>query len=164
MIFWGHPLPFDQRYRHAPPGGVSHRRGPRRRRNFLPAQRLSAIFQGQAAVLRLKLPCLCSWTVRRQEIAREYRGRLAAARVEIPLDDPGDECVYHQSVIYVNNRSSVTSQLAACGFDRAVHYPNPLHLQSAYSSRGYPPGTFPRAERACERVLSIPMFMTITAE
>lgn len=118
----------------------------------------------QAAVLPVKLPGLYSCTVRRQEIAREYRGQLAAARLEIPLDDPGDECVYHQFVIYGNNRGAVTSQLAACGIDTAVHYPKPLHLQSAYSSLGYPPRTFPQAERASERVLSIPMFPTITAE
>ena len=50
----------------------------------------------QAAVLRVKLLRLYSRTVRRQEIAREYGGQLAAARLETPLDDPGDECLYHQ--------------------------------------------------------------------
>ena len=45
-----------------------------------------------------------------------------------------------------------------------MHYPRQLHLQTAYSSLGYPPETFPQAKRASERVLSIPMFPTITAE
>jgi dTDP-4-amino-4,6-dideoxygalactose transaminase len=45
-----------------------------------------------------------------------------------------------------------------------VHYPRPVHLQPAYSSLGYPPGIFPHSERACERVLSLPMFPSLTAE
>ena len=55
----------------------------------------------QGAVLRIKLRRLYAWTERRQEIAREYRRSLAGARLEIPVDDPRDECVYHQFVIYV---------------------------------------------------------------
>jgi dTDP-4-amino-4,6-dideoxygalactose transaminase len=80
------------------------------------------------------------------------------------VDDPRDECAYHQFVIYAGNRGAVASQLAAREIETAIHYPKPLHLQPAYSSLGYPPGTFPHAERACERVLSIPMFPEITAE
>jgi DegT/DnrJ/EryC1/StrS aminotransferase family len=37
-------------------------------------------------------------------------------------------------------------------------------LQPAYSSLGYPVGTFCNAERACERVLSLPLFPSMTAE
>jgi dTDP-4-amino-4,6-dideoxygalactose transaminase len=118
----------------------------------------------QGAVLRIKLRHLYKWTARRQEIAREYRRLLAGARLEIPVDDPRDECVYHQFVIYVNNRNAVVSQLAARGIETVVHYPRPVHLQPAYSSLGLPPGTFPKAERACDRVLSLPMHTGLTAE
>jgi dTDP-4-amino-4,6-dideoxygalactose transaminase len=118
----------------------------------------------QGAVLRIKLRHLYAWTARRQEIAREYRRLLANARVELPVDDPRDECVYHQFVIYANNRNSVVSQLAARGIETVVHYPKPAHLQPAYSSLGCPPGTFPNAERACERVLSLPVHPGLTAE
>jgi dTDP-4-amino-4,6-dideoxygalactose transaminase len=118
----------------------------------------------QGAVLRIKLRHLDTWTARRQEIAREYRRLLAGARVEMPVDDPRDECVYHQFVIYVKNRNAVMTQLAAREIETAVHYPRPLHLQPAYSSLGYPLGTFPFAERACERVLSLPIFAGMTAE
>jgi dTDP-4-amino-4,6-dideoxygalactose transaminase len=72
--------------------------------------------------------------------------------------------MYHQFVIYVKNRTSVIAQLAARGIDTAVHYPKPIHLQPAYSSLGYPVGTFCNAERACERVLSLPLFPSMTAE
>ena len=118
----------------------------------------------QGAVLRIKLRRLHAWTQKRREIAKEYRRLLESARVEMPQDDPRDECVYHQFVIYVNNRNSVIAQLAARGIDTAVHYPKPIHLQPAYCTLGYPAGTFPHAEHACERVLSLPIFPSMTAE
>jgi dTDP-4-amino-4,6-dideoxygalactose transaminase len=118
----------------------------------------------QGAVLRVKLRHLYAWTARRQEIAREYRRLLAGARVEMPVDDPRDECVYHQFVIYASNRNAVVTQLAAREIETVVHYPRPVHLQPAYSSLGCPPGTFPHAERACERVLSLPIHPLLTAD
>ncbi len=118
----------------------------------------------QGAILRIKLRRLYAWTARRQEIAREYRSRLARVRADIPVDDPRDECVYHQFVLYVANRNAVVSQLNARGIETVVHYPRPVHLQPAYSSIGYPPGTFPHAERACERVFSLPIFPGLSAE
>jgi dTDP-4-amino-4,6-dideoxygalactose transaminase len=118
----------------------------------------------QGAVLRIKLRRLYAWTARRREIAREYRQALAGARLEIPVDDPRDESVYHQFVIYAGNRGAVISQLAAREIETAIHYPTPLHLQPAYSSLGYPPGTFPHSEHACGSVLSLPVHPYLTAE
>lgn len=118
----------------------------------------------QGAVLRIKLRCLDSWNARRREIAAEYRRLLACARLGMPQDDPRDECVYHQFVIYVKNRNAVIADLAARGIETAVHYPRPLHLQPAYSTLGYPPGTFPHSEQACEQVLSLPSYPGLTSE
>jgi dTDP-4-amino-4,6-dideoxygalactose transaminase len=118
----------------------------------------------QGAVLRIKLRRLYAWTARRQEIAREYRRLLAGARLQMPVDDPRDECVYHQFVVYASNRNAVVAQLAAREIETVVHYPTPVHLQPAYSSLGLPPGTFPHAEGACERALSLPLHPGLTAE
>ena len=54
--------------------------------------------------------------------------------------------------------------LAARGVGTAVHYPRPIHLQTAYAWLGHLPGSFPHAERACERVLSMPLFPEMTIE
>jgi dTDP-4-amino-4,6-dideoxygalactose transaminase len=118
----------------------------------------------QGAVLRIKLRRLHQWTTKRREIAAEYRRLLLGARLELPVDAPHDQCVYHQFVIYVQNRGAVIAQLAERGIETAVHYPKPLHLQPAYSSLGYPPTTFPHTERACEHVLSLPIYPTLTSE
>ena len=104
------------------------------------------------------------WNARRREFAAEYRRVLSGARLEMPVDDPRDECVYHQFVVYVKNRNAVIARLTERGIETAVHYPRPLHLQPAYSSLGYPPGTFPHSEQACEHVLSLPIFPGMTAE
>jgi dTDP-4-amino-4,6-dideoxygalactose transaminase len=116
----------------------------------------------QAAVLRVKLKCLHRWTERRRDIARCYRELLAQTRVEIPVDDPRDECVYHQFAVYVNDRDRVRDALEAVGVGTAVHYPRPVHLQPAYVGLGYAPGSLPHAERACERVLCLPLFPELT--
>ena len=112
----------------------------------------------QGAVLRVKLKHFHEWTGKRQALVRQYCERLARARVELPYDDPRDECAYHQFAVYVDRRDAVRAELEARGIGIAVHYPRPLHLQPAYASLGLPQGTFPHAERACERVLSLPLY------
>jgi dTDP-4-amino-4,6-dideoxygalactose transaminase len=118
----------------------------------------------QGAVLRIKLKRLDAWTARRREIARLYRERLAGARLEMPVDDPGADGVYHLFVVYVDGRERVREALAARGVGTAIHYPLPLHLQKAYGHLARGAGSFPHAERACERVLSVPFFPEMTTE
>jgi dTDP-4-amino-4,6-dideoxygalactose transaminase len=118
----------------------------------------------QGAVLRVKLKRFDAWTARRQEIARLYQNLLAGSRVTAPQDDPRSESVYHQFVIYVENRDAVRAALEARGVQTAVHYPRPVHLQKAYGWLGHKPGSFPNTERACDRVLSLPLFPEMTNE
>jgi dTDP-4-amino-4,6-dideoxygalactose transaminase len=66
--------------------------------------------------------------------------------------------------VYLSCRDKVRAQLEARGVETMVYYPRPLHLQQAYASLGYPQGSFPLAERACERVLSLPLYPELTDE
>lgn len=118
----------------------------------------------QGAVLRVKLKHLEEWTVRRQNMARLYQRMLAGARLNLPQDDPRGESVYHLFVVYVENRDAVRAALEARGVETAIHYPRPVHLQNAYSWLGHKPGSFPNAERACDRVLSMPLYPEMTTE
>jgi len=43
-----------------------------------------------------------------------------------------------------------------------IHYPTPIHRHAAYADLGYPPGSFPVAERLSEEILSLPMFAELT--
>jgi dTDP-4-amino-4,6-dideoxygalactose transaminase len=65
-------------------------------------------------------------------------------------------------VVQVDNREAVQADLAKEKIDTGIHYPVPLHLQKAYSSLGYRQGDFPVAEKAAERILSLPMFPSLS--
>ena len=118
----------------------------------------------QGAVLRVKLRHLEAWTKRRLEITRLYQERLAGARVDLPRDDPRGESVYHLFVVYVESRDAVRAALEARGVHTAIHYPVPIHRQDAYASLGHGSGSFPHTERACGRVISMPLYPEMTLE
>jgi dTDP-4-amino-4,6-dideoxygalactose transaminase len=118
----------------------------------------------QGAVLRVKLGHLDDWSAHRKAIARRYRENLNGLALTFPNDDPRDESAYHLFVIYVENRDAVQEELKNRGVGTAVHYPLPLHLQKALAYLGYKSGDFPQAERACQRVLALPLFPELTAE
>jgi dTDP-4-amino-4,6-dideoxygalactose transaminase len=118
----------------------------------------------QGAVLRVKLKRLEQWNARRKEIAALYRSLLNRAKVEIPPDDPRDDRVYHLFVVYVERRDAVRAALETRGVHTAIYYPCPVPLQPAFAAFGFGPGSFPHAERACERALSMPFFPEMTDE
>ena len=72
--------------------------------------------------------------------------------------------MYHLFVVYVEQRDAVRAALQAGGVHTAIHYPRPVHLQPAFVGLGFGPGSFPHAERACERVLSMPFFPEMADE
>ena len=118
----------------------------------------------QGAILRLKLPRLEQWNARRKELAEIYRRTLAGARVDLQEGGAGSERVHHLLVVYVADRNAVRAGLEERGVQTSVHYPLPIHLQKAYQYLGYQRGDLPQAERACERVISMPLYPEMTHE
>ena len=118
----------------------------------------------QAAVLDVKLGHLDRWNEARLRNARRYDAKLADVGVAPPprLTDEGH--VYHLYVIEIENRAHVQNALTERGIASGIHYPVPIHLQPAYADLQLGRGTFPRTERAAERVLSLPMFPELTGE
>ena len=118
--------------------------------------RLDAI---QAAVLRAKLPHLPGWVRRRRELAGGYRELLAGLPVELPVEAPWAEHAYHLFVIRVpGDRDGVRDALAAEGIEAGVHYPTPIHLQTAHAGRVKAPAGAPVAEAHAARILSLPLY------
>jgi dTDP-4-amino-4,6-dideoxygalactose transaminase len=112
----------------------------------------------QAALLSVKLPHLDGWNGERRQAAALYREALADIAVELPREDPQDgEQVFHLFAVEVDGRDDVRAALRDAGIGAAVHYPNPAHLNGAWSHLGSR-GDFPAAERLAERTLSLPMF------
>jgi dTDP-4-amino-4,6-dideoxygalactose transaminase len=118
----------------------------------------------QAAVLRVKLRWLREWNTYRCRIAELYRQRLADARLEMPVDEPATQPVYHAFAVYVDDRDAVQQKLSEKGVDTALYYPEPLHFQKACADLGYGPGSLPATERACESVLCLPISPELTTE
>jgi dTDP-4-amino-4,6-dideoxygalactose transaminase len=55
-------------------------------------------------------------------------------------------------------------QLKKVSIGTGIHYPIPLHLQKAYSSKQYKLGDFPVCEKIASEIISLPMFPQLTTE
>jgi UDP-2-acetamido-2-deoxy-ribo-hexuluronate aminotransferase len=110
----------------------------------------------QAAVLLAKLEVFDEEIARRVQVAGRYGARLAGV-ARTPWIEPRGTSVYAQYTIEVDNRDAVQKRLKAAGVPTAVHYPVPLNLQPAFAGLGLGEGSFPRAEAAARRVMSLPM-------
>jgi len=116
----------------------------------------------QAAILRVKLQHLDQWNARRQEHATAYNRFLAGLPVGLPSVSREVEHVYHLYVIQIENRKQIQESLRAHGIGTGIHYPIPVHLQTACSQLDYRPGDFPITEAAATRILSLPMYPELT--
>lgn len=119
----------------------------------------------QAAFLRIKLGHLPGWNAARRRAADQYRAALAGlAEVRLPVERPGAVHVYHLFVIQAERRDALQQYLTGRGIGTGLHYPVPLHLQTAYAGLGLGMGAFPVTEAAAKDMLSLPMFPELTAD
>jgi dTDP-4-amino-4,6-dideoxygalactose transaminase len=122
----------------------------------------------QAAVIRVKLRHLDSWTSLRREVAGRYRSLFVShgleALVGLPVERPGNLHVYNQFVIRVpaTFRDSLRDHLTARKVGTEIYYPIPLHLQDCFASLGHRPGDFPQAEAAARQTLALPIYPELT--
>jgi dTDP-4-amino-4,6-dideoxygalactose transaminase len=118
----------------------------------------------QAAILRVKLGHLDAQNGRRQSIASAYDAALTGALLP-PARRPGAGHVFHQYVLRVADRTEVQAKLRADGVATGIHYPVPVHLQSAYAGRiALGPAGCAATEVAAREVMSLPMFPQLTEE
>jgi len=118
----------------------------------------------QGGFLSVKLRHLEAWNERRRLVARKFNELLSGSPLVLPAEMPYSGHVYHLYVVQAADRDALRNQLLAAGIETGLHYPIPLHLQHAYSRLGYRPGSFPVAEAASRRILSLPMHPELTDE
>ena len=71
-------------------------------------------------------------------------------------DEKKDEFnTYHTFVIQAEQRDSLQKYLMNQGVETAIHYPIPIHQQSA--SRNYDFGNYPNTEEQAKRILTLPI-------
>ena len=119
----------------------------------------------QGAILGVKLKHLQSWTELRQDHAAQYNKLLAdVPEITLPKVREGAGHVYHLFVIQAKERDKLKEFLDQREISTGLHYPVPLHLQPCFRNLGYKEGAFSRAERAANRILSLPMYPELTNE
>lgn len=118
----------------------------------------------QAAVLRVKLKYLEGKNERRRELSRLYEEALEGTLVRPVAVRHGCTSARHLFVIRTSDRDGLAAHLKAQGIETLIHFPVPVHLQKAYASLGQGEGSCPNAERACEEILSLPLYPTLANE
>ena len=130
----------------------------------------------QAAVLRVKLRHLDSWTEGRKRNAAVYDERLKASGavdssttfpdesmfpVIVPKRaSPKGNHIYNQYVVRVpsEHRDNLRAFLSRRGVGTEIYYPVPLHLQKCFSDLGGIPGQLLHAESAAKETVAIPIY------
>lgn len=124
----------------------------------------------QAAILRVKLQHLDTWTAARQRNANRYNARFEDAtfngRLSAPVILAGRRHVFNQYVARIagGHRDDILSSLRSQNVGAAVYYPIPLHLQPCFANLGYQRGDLPVAEEACQSVLALPIYSELPLE
>ncbi|MFW6194925.1 MAG: DegT/DnrJ/EryC1/StrS family aminotransferase [Chloroflexota bacterium] len=116
----------------------------------------------QAAILRVKLPHLDAWNERRRALASAYAERLADVPLQLPVERPWANAVYHLFVVRTPHRDELQRWLSDGGVHTGIHYPIPIHLQEGYRSFSNGAGSLPVTEKAVSEILSLPMYPELT--
>ncbi len=110
----------------------------------------------QAAILRVKLKYLDKDNDRRRKIADMYGSGLSESPINLPLIRKECSHVFHLFVIRSDKRDELKRYLDSRGIMTLIHYPLPVHLQSAYSS--YSRSALEVTEHMAYEILSLPMY------
>jgi dTDP-4-amino-4,6-dideoxygalactose transaminase len=116
----------------------------------------------QGAILNLKLKHLAAWTARRRQIASRYRAEVRLGDVQLPVQDPDAESVWHQFTLLHPRRDALRVHLEKQGVGTDIIYPGPMHLQPCYQHLGYKRGSLPVAEKTSANCISLPIFPELT--
>ena len=123
----------------------------------------------QAAVLRVKLTHLDTWSEKRRQNARRYdelftdinHGELG---ISLPSTQYRNRHIFNQYVIAVPRRDDLRDFLRNHDIGTDIYYPLPLHRQACYDHLGYKEGDFPVSEEASRKALALPIFPEVTPE
>ena len=111
----------------------------------------------QAAVLRVKLQVLDTWTDRRRAIAATYAECLTDIGLTLPHVPDWAEPAWHLYVVRTAAREALQTRLAGSGIGTLIHYPIPPHMQQAYTKLGIAADTLSLARDLADEVLSLPI-------
>ena len=114
----------------------------------------------QAALLRVKLERLDSWTATRRRLAARYRAGLAGLPLGLPAEDPRGTHIYHLFTVRHPQRDALARALAELGVGTMVHYPRAVPEQPMFALDAE--RRWPESWRAAREVLSLPCYPEMT--
>ncbi|MDD2420792.1 MAG: DegT/DnrJ/EryC1/StrS family aminotransferase [Heliobacteriaceae bacterium] len=118
----------------------------------------------QAALANCQFEKLADFNLRRRKIAQKYGQLLAGLAMELPSHGVPGSHVFHQYTVLTTNRDALQKDLAANGIGTSVHYPRPLYQQSVFNKTPMVKLPCPVTESLCPKLLSLPMYPTLTDE
>ncbi len=121
-----------------------------------------------AAIGLSQLPQLDDITARRHALGRHYFASFGTdfafeTGVQLPVED-FEHTNWHMFQIVLPedvSRAEFMEKMKARGIGCGVHYP-PIHLFQLYRARGFREGMFPVAESVGRRIVTLPLFATMT--
>ncbi|MEU9017192.1 DegT/DnrJ/EryC1/StrS family aminotransferase [Actinomadura sp. NPDC048394] len=101
---------------------------------------------------------------RRADISAYYSRRFAplAERGLVAPPEGGDGRFHYVYTVLTDHRDALDAHLAAHGVTAHVYYPRPLPAQPAFAPYAQPGGTWPNAESAARRTISLPLYPNLT--
>jgi len=138
----------------------------------------------QAAVLRVKLPHLDSWSEKRRQNAELYsklfvENGLAEETGKIVFDEKNSVLlpkavykesghknyhIYNQYIIRVQKRDALWEFLKANDIGCEVYYPVPFHKQECFAEVESSKDVYPVADEAASTSLALPIYPELTTE
>jgi dTDP-4-amino-4,6-dideoxygalactose transaminase len=120
----------------------------------------------QAAILRVKLKYLDGWNARRRERVALYSNVLHKDQLTLlsTMSFARSRSAYHLFVIRTPCRDRLRAYLKDRNIETGIHYKYPIHLQGCFRYLGYQKGDFPVAEKACDEILSLPLYPELSLE
>lgn len=138
----------------------------------------------QAAVIKVKLPHLNSWSQKRRENAKLYaklfiEKGLASEEGVTEFDDNNKVLlpkavykndslqnyhIYNQYVIRVQQRDELRKFLTENSIGTEIYYPIPFHLQECFNYLENKKGDFPVAEFCADTSVALPIYPELSVE
>ncbi|MEO5964969.1 MAG: DegT/DnrJ/EryC1/StrS family aminotransferase [Candidatus Limnocylindrales bacterium] len=117
----------------------------------------------QAAILRVKLARLEDRLEARRRAAARLDEALAGLPIRLPSEAPNGRHVFRAYTILLDDRDRAREFLAGRGISTRLYYTPPLHLQPAFRHLGHRSGAFPAAELTAGRMLSLPIYPSMSS-
>jgi len=116
----------------------------------------------QASILRVKLKYLDTDNAARAHLASVYNHKLNGCKLDLPKGGHTYQHVYHLYVIRTERRDELKAYLTEKNIGTAIHYPQPIHLQTAYSGRLIGSDQLSVTERISRQILTLPIYPELT--